>query len=130
MTLDVDLLRHTERLRVQALVQADVAAAEPLHASDYQLINPGGMALTKAEYLGAISSGGLRYRVFEPATEIAAWGDDQVAVLRYQARIALEVPDIPVAMYWHTDCYEFRDQRWQAVWSQATKAAAQSAPPG
>jgi len=21
---------------------------------------------------------------------------------------------------WHTDCYERKDERWQAVWSQAT----------
>ena len=24
-------------------------------------------------------------------------------------------------MFWHTDVYEIRDGRWQAVWSQATQ---------
>ena len=23
--------------------------------------------------------------------------------------------------FWHTDVYELRDDRWQAVWSQATR---------
>lgn len=26
---------------------------------------------------------------------------------------------------WHTDCYEWRNGRWQAVWSQATAISPQ-----
>jgi hypothetical protein len=57
-------LRETEQRRLRALVDADIAIAAPLHAVDYQLISPGGMALSKEEYLGGIASGRIRYHVF------------------------------------------------------------------
>jgi hypothetical protein len=45
-----------------------------------------------------------------------------VALLRYQALISVGEDDGDAAPItcWHTDCYEWRDGRWQAVWSQAT----------
>ena len=59
--------------------------ARGLHADDYQLVRPGGGALSKEEYLGAIASGDLNYLVFEPASEIAVRIYADAAVLRYQA---------------------------------------------
>jgi hypothetical protein len=92
--------------------------AAPLHADDYQLIMPNGSAMSKADYLGAIASGQLRYQVFEPVSEMAVLGDAEVAVLRYRARISFD--DGPGFTCWHTDCYRFTDGIWQVVWSQAT----------
>jgi hypothetical protein len=112
------ILPAIERRRLQALTRADVHAAAPLHADDYQLITPAGSELTKNDYLGAISTGDLRYHVFEPVSDIAVLGDAPVAVLRYQARISFD--DGPGFICWHTDCYELRNGQWQAVWSQAT----------
>ena len=67
-------------------------------------------SLTKAEYLGSIASGELNYSVFEPVSEIAVWGDDQIALLRYQARIAFHDPQRQAPLVcWHTDCYELRE---------------------
>ena len=93
MTLDAELLRETERQRVRSLVQGDLAGADSLHASDYQLITPLGYALSKDDYLGSIESGALDYLVFEPVTEIEVWGDDGIGLLRYQARIEFAGPD-------------------------------------
>jgi hypothetical protein len=115
------ILPGIERRRLEALTRADVEAAAPLHADDYQLITPNGSELTKNEYLGAISAGELRYRTFEPVSEISVLGDAPLAVLRYQARISFD--DGPGFICWHTDCYQLRDGRWQAVWSQATAIA-------
>jgi hypothetical protein len=122
MTLDPDVLRTIERNRLRSLVDVNLDVAEPLHAGNYQLITPRGIALTKAEYLGSIESGELNYSVFEPVSDIAVWGDDHIAVLRYKASIALHPParNQPFVC-WHTDCYELRDANWQAVWSQATR---------
>jgi hypothetical protein len=111
-------LPDTERRRLRALVSADMATAAPLHAEDYQLITPYGVAMTKDEYLGAVASGELGYRTFEPASEIAVLAGADLAVLRYQARISFD--DGPGFVCWHTDCYRLRDETWQAVWSQAT----------
>lgn len=113
------VLPDLERTRLRALVDADVETAGPLHAEDYQLVTPNGSEMTKDDYLGAIGSGELRYRVFEAASEIAVLGDGPVAVLRYLARISFD--DRPGLLCWHTDCYRQRDGRWQVVWSQATR---------
>ena len=129
------VLPDLERTRLRALVAADIETAEPLHAEDYQLITPNGSDLTKDDYLGAIRSGELRYRVFEAASDITVLGDRDgdgngagdgdgdgdraVAVLRYQARISFD--DRPGLLCWHTDCYRRRGGRWQVVWSQATR---------
>jgi phage baseplate assembly protein W len=121
MTLDAETLRNIERTRLRSLVEANLEVADPLHAGDYQLVTPRGHALSKQEYLGSIASGELDYKVFEPASEIAVRGNDTMAILRYRARIAFHDrgPTEPFEC-WHTDCYEMRDGRWQAVWSQAT----------
>jgi hypothetical protein len=112
------LLPDIERRRLRALAGADTVAAAPLHADDYQLITPNGSEMSKADYLGAIASGQLRYRVFEPVTEMAVLGDAEVAVVRYRARISFD--DGPGITCWHTDCYRFADGAWKVVWSQAT----------
>jgi hypothetical protein len=118
-----ELIRSTERERLRALVEADMDVAEQLHADDFQLINPAGGALSKEEYLGGIASGGLDYLVFEPVSEIRVHLYDQAAVIRYQSQlqIVIEGQDIGLSNYWHTDVYERREGRWQAVWSQATE---------
>lgn len=112
-------LPDIERRRLRALLTADIKAAAPLHADDYQLVTPNGSDMTKDDYLGAIGSGQLRYRVFEAVSDIAVLGDEPVAVLRYRARISFD--DRPGLLCWHTDCYRQRDGRWQVVWSQATR---------
>ena len=60
--------------------------------------------------------------MFEPATEIRVRRNGPVAVLRYQAKIEMEMADgVDRDLFWHTDVYELRDGRWQAVRSQATR---------
>jgi Domain of unknown function (DUF4440) len=114
------LLPDIERRRLRALAGADTVTAAPLHADDYQLITPNGSEMSKADYLGAIASGQLRYRVFEPVSEIAVLGGDaEVAVVRYRARISFD--DGPGITCWHTDCYRFADGAWQVVWSIRTR---------
>jgi len=118
MSSAAGLLPEIERQRLRALVRADTDTAGPLHAEDYWLITPNGSEMTKNDYLGAIASGKLRYRVFEPISEMAVLGDATVMVLRYRVRISFD--DGPGVACWHTDCYRLRDNAWQVVWSQAT----------
>lgn len=121
---DESALRAIERERLAALVAGDIETAERLHADDYELVTPSGRTLSKATYLGAVSDGSLRYVVFEPASEVRVRIAGDTAVLRYRATIDFEPVDqsSPVTV-WHTDYYERRDGRWQAVWSQATQIA-------
>jgi hypothetical protein len=57
--------------------------------------------------------------VSRPVSDIVVLGDAPVAILRYQARISFD--DGPGFTCWHTDCYRLQDERWQVVWSQATR---------
>lgn len=119
--LDADHIRNIERARLRALVSADMTAAEPLHAPDFQLIIPIGAALSKAEYLGAVAGGHIKYLLWEPG-DIAVRRYAASAVIRYRARLEVVFGGtrVPAGDYWHTDAYEVRDQQWMVVWSQAT----------
>src|SRR5688572_2159904 len=82
---DAELLRSTERERLRALVTRDVDRAGQLHADDFQLINPLGGALSKAQYLAGIRSGQIHYLYWEPGSiAVRVYGD--VAVIRYQSQ--------------------------------------------
>jgi hypothetical protein len=121
----LDLL-ETERRRLKALVDRDLDAGEQLHGADYQLITPGGAALSKRDYLDGILTGALNYRVFEVASEVRVKAYEDVGVLRYQALIEVDFPGgHDGGKFWHTDIYERRDGQWQVVWSQATRIRAE-----
>lgn len=73
---DANLIRMTERQRLQALVDGDLERARQLHADDFQLINPVGASSTKEEYLGAIASGEIDYLRWEPGefeVRVSSW---------------------------------------------------------
>jgi len=117
-----DRLDDVERQRLGALVAGDMELARALHADDYELITPGGRALSKAEYLGDLESGEMRYEVFEPASPIRTRVVAGAGLVRYQARIRVRFgDDVDSGVFWHTDFYELHDGRWQAVWSHATR---------
>lgn len=110
------LIRELEGRRTQALVDKDMVTAEALHAPDYQLITPAGRSVDKAGYLQAVASGELNYLGWQ-IEDVQLRLTPAMALIRYRAR--LEFPSTSLAC-WHTDAYELRAGRWQAVWSQAT----------
>jgi Domain of unknown function (DUF4440) len=118
---EAELIRETERARLRALVEGDIETAGRLHATEFQLITPIGMALSKNDYLGAIASGQIKYLAWEPGP-IAVRYHHGHAVIRYRARLEVVFGGHRVAPgdYWHTDTYEHRDGQWVVVWSQAT----------
>lgn len=83
-------IRSLERSHLRALVAADMALAQPMHAPDFQLITPGGVAFSCDQYLGRIEQGALRYLRWEPDAEMAVRvsGRDS-AVLGYVAMRSL-----------------------------------------
>ena len=118
---EAESIRDTERARLRALVDGDIAMARQLHAAEFQLITPIGMALSRDDYLGAIATGQIKYLVWEPGP-IAVRHYQSHAVIRYRARLEVVFGGHRVAHgdYWHTDTYEHRDGQWMVVWSQAT----------
>jgi hypothetical protein len=124
---DAGHIRDIERARLRALVSADMMAAEPLHAPDFQLITPIGAMLSKAEYLGAVAGGQIKYSLWEPG-DIAVRLYEGNALIRYRARLEVVFGGhkVPTGDYWHTDAYERRDRQWMVVWSQATAISARA----
>jgi len=119
-----DDLRELERRRLRSLVEVDLAAAEALHAPDFELVNPGGSTWSREKYLGGIASGNIDYRRFDPVSDIDVMTDGDLAVLRYRSAIDISVtggtPGPLTAQ--HLDVY-VRDEagRWRVRWSQATE---------
>ena len=121
---DAAALADLERRRLRALVDVDLEVADELHADDFQLITPGGAALSKAQYLDAVGSGQVDYRRWDPAEiDVRVLGD--AACLRYRASLVVVLGGVeqPPDRLWHTDYYERRDGRWRAVFSHATRTA-------
>lgn len=120
---NAETLRITEISRLRALVDADMEAAERLHAEDFQLITPGGAALSKTEYLSGVASGEFDYRRWEVDSPIDVRLFDGVAIIRYRSilHMVYHSDDLGPDRFWHTDSYEWRDGHWQVVWSQATR---------
>jgi hypothetical protein len=115
-------IRAIEHQRLRALVGGDTTVAGPLHAADFQLINPRGEALSRTQYLGGIATGELDYQVWDPDS-IEVHLTAGAAVIRYQSNLSIIVKGdtVPLGRYWHTDSYEKRRGTWQVVWSQATQ---------
>ena len=113
--------------RSAALLNADMQAAESIHADDFQLITPLGAVFSKEQYLGAVTAGIIRYSALELDSPVDARVYGEVAVLRYRTQIEVEVQGqlYPRAAYWFTDVYEKRDEQWQIVWSQGTGVTSQ-----
>jgi hypothetical protein len=117
-------IRDLERRRLQSLVDADIEVARALHSPDYQLITPGAATYSRDEYLDAIASGEIDYRVFEAEeeSEIAVRLFGGGAAIRYIARIVITFPGgSDDTRVWHTDLWERGPESWQATWSQATR---------
>jgi Domain of unknown function (DUF4440) len=95
--------------------------ARPLIAPDFQLINPGGGALGRDDYLGSIASGDIDYLAFAPTSPIVVRQSGAAAALRFQVHFDLVVGGTRLTHEgWITELYEHRNGRWQIVWEQAT----------
>jgi hypothetical protein len=117
-----ELVRATELERLRALVAVDMAVADQLHADDFQLINPRGTVLSKQEYLSRVASGAVNYQVWEFDSPVAVRLHNNVALIRYRSRLdnIVDGQALGLQRVWHTDTYEQRNGRWQAVCAQAT----------
>jgi hypothetical protein len=119
---EADLLREIVIERLRALVEADLSGADTLYAADFQNLTAAGVVQARDEYLGRIRSGEHDYLLLEPASAIAVRLYGEGAVVTYQSRVDLMSGGNRITgVGWHTELYEWRDGRWQLVWSQTTQ---------
>ena len=116
----VERLRQIEQTRLQALVDADVAVAGPLHASDFELINPLGEVLTREAILGGVGAGAVDFLSDTVTSPIKVRRHGTTAVLRYSHDIDIVVAGIGRLTHpaWTTAYYERRNGKWRIVWEQ------------
>jgi hypothetical protein len=114
-------LRASVTTRLKALVDGDTATARKLIASDFQLVNPAGVPLSRDELLGGVDAGVLDFVAIEPSSPIAVRLSGDSATLRYQSAFDVVVGGTHVAHEaWTTELYERQDGRWLVVWEQTT----------
>lgn len=114
-------LRELERTRQHALVKPDISVLRQILAPDFRLISPDGEPLSRKDYLDALASGDLVYRVFKAITPIKVRLYGKGAVLTYESQLDVVGGGERLRhKAWHTYVYEQRDGRWQLVWEQAT----------
>ena len=116
----VEQLRQIEKKRLQTLVDADIAVAGPLFASDFELVNPLGEVLTRDDMLGAVGSGALDFLSNTITSQIRVRLHGNTAVLRYRHTIDIAVAGIGHLSHpaWSTAVYERHNGNWQIVWEQ------------
>lgn len=119
---DAEDVRNIERERLRALVNANMDVARPLHAEDFQAINPLGRSLSKEQYLSSVASGESDYLYWEPDTiSVRLYGAAAVIRYRSEAELVVRGQKIPRRAYWNTGSYEKRNSRWRIVWFQVTE---------
>jgi uncharacterized protein DUF4440 len=116
----VERLRQIEKTRLQALVDANVAVAGRLIASDFELINPLGEVLSREDILGGVGSGALDFLSDTVTSQIRVRLHGNTAALRDRHTIDIAVAPIGHLTHpaWTTALYERRTGSWQIVWEQ------------
>jgi hypothetical protein len=122
----IQTLRETEKTRLDALVAADIPAAEQVYSGDYKAVPPTGYPLSREDLLGAVASDDLDFQTFEPVSTIQVWPYSNSAVLRYKAHIDVVATGEGRLTHgaWITCLYEQHEGRWQVVWEQTTAIGA------
>ena len=122
VTSEKEKVRSVELRRLQALVSADMATLEQLHAPDFHLITPTGRVRSKAEYLRSVSSGESDYLRQKP-DEIEVRLQGPMAAIRYRWQVGMifQGRNLGLIEGWSTGLYERRDGTWKIVWFQATR---------
>jgi hypothetical protein len=114
-------LAQLEQARAKALVDADIDAARPLMAADFQAINPAGQPLSRDQLLEGVKAGQPDFLVDEPTSAITVRRSGAAAVLRYQRSFDLVIGGTRLThKAWSTVLYEHRHGHWVAVWEQTT----------
>ena len=119
-------IMQMEREGGSALVKADTAALEQIWADDYSMTNPGGNVTKRADYLGMLKSGDMKFEAVELQDQKITVTGDMAEVsgrVRVKLRFKDEQPVDEVDNY--TNTYTKRGDRWQLVSTKVTRPEGQ-----
>ena len=114
-------IRQLETRRFEAMLRGDVSALEQILSDDLTYTHANAVFETKAEFLGKMKSGQLKYETFEPEDlRVRVYGT--AAVITGIARVKVQVGGNPLSFRLRfTDVYAQQNGRWQMVAWQATR---------
>ena len=114
-------IRQQETLRFEAIVRGDVAALDGILSDDLSYTHATGVHETKAEFIGKLKSGQLRYESLTPEEmHVRVYGTTGVVtgLARVKVRVKGEALSFQLRF---TDVYVKKGDRWQMVAWQATR---------
>jgi ketosteroid isomerase-like protein len=112
-----------ERDWAKAMMSGDNATMDRIIASDWVLTDPMGHRTSRAEAVGDLRSGALKFESTVPLDmEVRVFGDTALVSGRTRDKGTFKGQDIS-GDYRFTDVFVKRDGRWQAVSTQVTKVA-------
>jgi ketosteroid isomerase-like protein len=114
-------IRQLETRRFEAVVRSDVGALNEILSDDLTYIHATGVHETKAEFIGKLKSGQLRYESLTPEDmHVRVYGT--TGVVTGLARVKVQVKGEPLSFQLRfTDVYVKNGDHWQMVAWQATR---------
>lgn len=111
-----------EQTFFSSLLAADVATLDALLADDFQIVDVMRGGLTaKAELIGAIGAGLVRFREIEPAeTRVRLYGEAAVVTGRTRMRMSFGPDEVEVRSR-YTHVYVRLGETWRFVSAQGTQ---------
>ncbi|HSB70887.1 MAG TPA: nuclear transport factor 2 family protein [Candidatus Methylomirabilis sp.] len=114
-------IRQRETRRFEAMVQGDVAALEDILSDDLRYTHANAVFETKAEFIGKIRAGQLKYESFAPEDLVVrVYGTAGVVTGVARVRVQVKGEQLSFQLRF-TDVYVKQADRWQMVAWQATR---------
>ena len=122
---DADEVKRLEQQRVEALVRGDIKTLEQMLSDDLTYTHSTGRVDTKAEFIGALTSGAVRYHQMDHSdVQARAYNNTVVLTGRSAVRIRAASDEISFQLRF-INIYVKRNGRWQMVAWQSTRLPSQ-----
>jgi ketosteroid isomerase-like protein len=117
-------IREIERQRFRAMERVDVATLNRILSDDLIYTHANGLQQTKAELIGVLGSGDIRYESITPGDDVRVRIFDQAAVVAGRASIKIKARGEEQSFaICYLDVYVKQDGRWQMVAWQSSRIA-------
>jgi ketosteroid isomerase-like protein len=118
-------IRELERQRFRAMERVDVATLNRILSDDLIYTHANGLQQTKAELIGVLGSGDMKYESITPSDDIRVRIFGQAAVVTGRASIKIKARGEEESFsICYLDVYVKQDGRWQMVAWQSSRVAA------
>jgi ketosteroid isomerase-like protein len=116
-------IRELERQRFRAMEQVDVAMLDRILSDDLIYTHANGLQQTKAELIGVLGSGDMKYESITP-DDVRVWIYHQAAVVTGRASIKIKTGGGEQRFkICYLDVYVKQDGQWQMVAWQSSRVA-------